>query len=73
MPVTDLDVRAFWKRMVAKRWRVCVAKVKFSVASLWRNRYLPRAASRISAPRAKVIERRPTTVYELEDLYETPI
>ena len=79
--VTDSDVLALWKRRNRRHRHIRVAKVKFNVGQHVRisNKKMKFAKGgeqtfsteifRVT----KVIERRPRSVYELEDLNKTPI
>jgi len=78
--VNDSDVLAIWK-MEARKRRVGDAKATFHVGQLVRiskekMRFAKAAEQNFSTEifrLAKVIERRPGAVYELEDLNRTPI
>jgi len=77
--VTDTDVLAIWKRMEARRRGVRVAKATFRLGQHVRIRkekmkFVKSAEQNFSTEIfriAKVIERRPRPLYELEDLNET--
>jgi len=79
--VADSDVLAIWKRMEARRRGVRVAKAEFRVGqhvriSREKMKFAKSAEQNFSTEIfriAKVIERRPRTLYELEDLNGTPI
>ena len=79
--VTDSDVVAVWKRMYSRRRLIRVAKVKFSVGQHVRigkekMKFAKGGEQTYSSEIfrvTKVIERRPRTVYELDDLNKTPI
>ena len=79
--VTESDVLAMWKRMNRRRRRIRVAKVKFSVGqhvriSKEKMKFAKGGEQTFSTEIfrvTKVIERRPRSVYELEDLNKTPI
>jgi len=79
--VTDSDVHAIWKRMEARRRGVRVAKAEFRVGqhvrvSREKMKFAKNAKQNFSTEIfriAKVIERRPRPLYELEDLNGTPI
>ena len=78
--VTDSDVLAIWRRMNDKRSRIRTVRPKFRVGQTVRiskkmkfaKRYEQNFSTEIFRI-AKVIERSPRPVYELEDLNKTPI
>jgi len=79
--VTDSDVLAIWKRMEIEKRRVHVTKVKFSVCQYVRiskekMMFVKGAKDNFSTEIiriAKVIERLPRPILELEEFNETPI
>ena len=79
--VTDSDVLEIWKKTDAQRRGVRVAKAKFRVGqhvriSKQKMKVAKSAEQNFSTEIfriAKVIERRPRALYELEDLNGTPI
>jgi len=79
--VSDSDVLAIWKRMEARRRGVRLAKAKFRVGqhlliSKQKNKFDKSAEQNFSTEIfriAKVIEKRPRPLYELEDLNGNPI
>jgi len=79
--VTDSDVLAIWNRMKLRRRRNRGAKVKYSVGQHVRigkekMKFAKGGEQTYSSEIfrvTKVIERRPRTVYELDDLNKTPI
>jgi len=79
--LTDSDVLAIWKRMEDRRHRVRVAKAAFHVGQQVRVSKEKMRFAKAAEPNfnteifrvAKVIERRPRALYELEDLNHTPI
>jgi len=79
--VTDSDDLAIWKRMEARRRGVRVAKAEFRVGqhvriSRGKVKFAKSAERNFSTEIfriAKVIERRPRPLYQLEDLNGTPI
>jgi hypothetical protein len=79
--VIDADVLAIWRRMETKSQLVPVAMAKFLVGQHIRiskdKKNFAKAAEHNCSTEifriVKVIHRRPRAVYELEDLYCTPI
>jgi len=79
--VTDSGVLAIWKKIEGKRRRVRMAKVKFNVGQhvrISKKKMMfakggEQNFSIVLFRMAKVIERHPRTVYELEDLNDTHI
>jgi len=79
--VTDSDVLAIWKMMEARRRGVRVAKAEFRVGqhvriSREKMKFAKSAEQNFSTEIfriARVIERRPRPLYELEDLNGNPI